>query len=99
MYASIFTGDMYKLDEKYLSQQPSLPVDEEDYLMPASCSRGPSVRYMDLIGDTHLPGMHLFCLNFLFIIFNIREWLENLMVVSFQRKRGGRFQGEIPGEK
>ena len=52
---------MYKLDsEKYLSQQPSLPVDEEDYLMPASCSRGPSVRYMDLIGDTHLPGMHIF---------------------------------------
>lgn len=51
---------MYKYDpsDKYLGQQPPLPVDEEDYLMPASCSRGPSVRYMDLIGDTatHLPG-------------------------------------------
>ncbi|XP_035219957.1 epidermal growth factor receptor-like isoform X2 [Stegodyphus dumicola] len=50
-------GDMHKLDpnDKYLSQPPVLPVDEEDYLMPASCSQGPSVRYMDLIGDTHLP--------------------------------------------
>ncbi|XP_055943820.1 epidermal growth factor receptor-like [Argiope bruennichi] len=49
--------DLYKYDpnDKYLSQQPALPVDEEDYLMPASCSRGPSVRYMDLIGDANLP--------------------------------------------
>lgn len=50
------SGDAFKMEtsEKRL-EPPQLPVDEEDYLMPASCSHNPAVRYMDLIEDSHLP--------------------------------------------
>jgi hypothetical protein len=34
-----------------------LPVDEDDYLMPSPGPLGHNPNYMDLIGDTKVPGM------------------------------------------
>ena len=35
-----------------------LPLDEDDYLMPSPQQSQTATTYMDLIGDTKLPGKH-----------------------------------------
>jgi hypothetical protein len=37
-----------------------LPLDEDDYLMPSAQQNQNNAGYMDLIGDSKLPGQYIF---------------------------------------